>query len=216
MQTYSPLKVKIWGERACFTNAAYKVERVSYETMTPSAARNILQSIFWKPEFEWRIREIHVLKPIQYFALTRNEIKHPAIISTTMKWSQEGGGYFIDEHRTQRHILGLRDVSYVIYADIVLNPHADADVSKYRDQFRRAVSLGQCFSTPFLGLREFDAAYGDPDENDQPLDIDMDLGTMLFDLIYQEDRKGAKPSFFHAELKKGILTVPPILYGERD
>ena len=216
MQTYHPLCVKIWGERACFTNPSFKVERVSYEVPTPSAIRGILSSIFWKPEFSWRVRKIHVLKPIRYFALTRNEIKHPAVISTTMKWAKEGGNYYVEEHRTQRHILGLRDVAYVIYADIVLNDNVNADVAKYRNQFRRAVGLGRCFSTPCLGLREFDAAFGEPCEEDHPLDIDMDLGTMLFDLVYGVDRKSAKPSFFHAKLEKGILAIPPYLYGERN
>lgn len=214
MQIYPPLCVKIWGSKACFTNPAFKVERVSYEIITPSAARGVLTSIFWKPEFEWRIRKIYVLNPIKYFAITRNEVKHPAVISTTKKWAQEGGNYFIEDHRTQRHMLGLQDVSYIIFADIILQDHANADVSKYRDQFRRAVSSGQCFNTPCLGLREFDAFFGEPSADDRPITDSMDLGTMLFDLVY--NGKKAKPSFFHAELERGILTVPSYLYEEKD
>lgn len=216
MGIYNTLCVKIWGERACFTNPAFKVERVSYEVPTPSAARGILSSIFWKPEFEWRVREIHVLKPIKYFAITRNEIKHPIVVSTTKKWAQEGGrgNYFIEDHRTQRHMLGLQDVAYIISADIVLNPHASADIAKYRDQFRRAVSSGRCFQTPCLGLREFEASFGDPSADDVPLDINMDLGTMLYDFVYTGNK--AKPSFFHAKLERGVLTIPDYLGGTKD
>ncbi len=214
MEIYNPLCVKVWGERACFTNPAFKVERVSYEVPTPSAARGILSSIFWKPEFEWRVRKIYVLKPIKYFSITRNEVKHPIVISTTKKWAQEGGNYFIEEHRTQRHMLGLQDVAYVIFADIVLRDHANADIAKYRDQFRRAVSQGRCFQTPCLGLREFIASFGEPDINDKPIDLNMDLGTMLHDFIYIGNK--AKPIFFHAELEKGILTIPEYLWEDKD
>lgn len=214
METYNPLCVKVWGKRACFTNPAFKVERVSYEVPTPSAARGVLSSIFWKPEFEWRVRKIYVLKPIQYFSITRNEIKHPIVASTTMKWSKEGGNYFIEDHRTQRHMLGLQDVAYIISADIVPQPHANAGISKYRDQFRRAVSSGRCFQTPCLGLREFSASFGEPDESDKPLPIDMDLGTMLFDFTYIGNK--AKPSFFHAKLERGVLTVPDYLWEDKD
>ena len=214
MEIYNPLCVKVWGDRACFTNPAFKVERVSYELPTPSAAKGILSSIFWKPEFEWRVRKICVLKPIKYFAITRNEIKHPIVVSSTMKWSKEGGNYFIEDHRTQRHMLGLQDVAYIIFADIMLNPHASADIAKYRDQFRRAVSSGRCFQTPCLGLREFEASFGDPSVDDVPLDITMDLGTMLYDFVYTGNK--AKPSFFHAELEHGILTVPEYLWEDKD
>lgn len=216
MEIHNPLCVKVWGTRACFTNPAFKVERVSYEAPTPSAVRGILSSIFWKPEFEWRVRKIYVLRPIRYFTLTRNEIKHPIVVSTTKKWAQENGkgNYFIEDHRTQRHMLGLQDVAYIIFADIVLQPHANADISKYRDQFRRAVASGRCFQTPCLGLREFDASFGEPDESDKPLPIDMDLGTMLYDFTYTGNK--AKPSFFHAKLEHGVLTVPNYLGGTKD
>src|SRR5437660_3697097 len=131
-----------------------------------------------------------------------------------MKWSKEGGNYFIEEHRTQRHMLGLQDVSYIIFADIVLQGHADANIAKYRDQFRRAVASGRCFQTPCLGLREFTASFGEPGPDDVPIDVSMDLGTMLYDLVYNGNK--ATPSFFHAELKGGVLTVPDYLGEVKD
>jgi len=177
--------------------------------MTPSAARGILSSIFWKPQFSWCVREIHVLKAIRYFALTRNELKKRIVVSTTMKWATKGGGYFADDDRTQRHILGLRDVAYVIYADMCLNPSAEMGIPKYYAQFVRAIEKGHCFCTPYLGLREFDAFFGPANEDDRPLPISMDLGRMLFDYTFSPDGKSAYPYFFKAELENGVLRVPP-------
>src|SRR5262245_42567627 len=131
------LEVKVWGELACFTRPEMKSERVSYPVMTPSAARGVLEAIFWKPEFRWQVREICVLKDIRHFSILRNEVNNKAVVSTARKWANSGGGYFAEEDRAQRHTLALRDVAYLIRADVVLALHADADVAKYRDQFRR-------------------------------------------------------------------------------
>ena len=109
----------MWGAMACFTRPEAKVERVTYEVMTPSAARGILEAIYWKPEMRWQIREIRVLRPIRHISLLRNEVKSVAILSTARQWAQQGGGYCADEDRTQRHTLALRDVAYIIVADTV-------------------------------------------------------------------------------------------------
>ncbi|MEE9285748.1 MAG: type I-C CRISPR-associated protein Cas5c, partial [Dehalococcoidia bacterium] len=146
-----PLLVKLWGELACFTRPELKVERVSYPVMTPSAARGALEAIFWRPAFSWRIREIRVLRPPRFVSLVRNEVTHKASVA-----AMAGRPFYADEHRAQRHTLALRDVAYVIAADIVPKPLAGArDPSGFRDQFRRRVRRGQCFQTPYLGCREF-------------------------------------------------------------
>jgi len=207
-----PLEVKVWGEFACFTRPEMKVERVSYPVMTPSAARGVLEAIFWKPEFDWRIREIRVLKPIRHFSILRNEINSRQSHTTAMKWSESDGGYFADEDRAQRHTLALRDVCYVIRADMVLRGHADADVAKYRDQFRRRVERGQCLHRPALGCREFSAFFCAADGTETTIPVSDDLGLMLGDLRYRPDGRG-EPVFFNARLDNGILAVPESIYA---
>lgn len=206
---FSPLRIKVWGEQACFTRPEMKVERVSYPVMTPSAARGVLEAVFWKPEFRWQVQEIHVLKPIRYTSILRNEVKLRQNDATARSWQANGGGYDASADRAQRHTLGLRDVAYVIVAQIDLKPHADADPAKYRDQFRRRVRDGRCFATPFLGCREFSASFAEPDGNEQPIDLTEELGPMLLDLSYQPDKSGrGKPHFFDAHIEHGVLYVP--------
>jgi CRISPR-associated protein Cas5d len=206
-----PLQVKVWGPMACFTRSEQKVERVSYEVMTPSAARGILEAIFWKPEFIWHVRQIAVLNPIRHISLLRNEIKSRLVAKTVKQWAenQGRGGFRIEDDRTQRHTLALRDVSYLISADIRLARGVELDAAKYRDQFRRRVERGQCYSMPYLGCREFSASFAPPDGTEQPQDINIDLGLMLFDLNYRQDGTGrGTPRFFPAILEHGVLSVP--------
>jgi CRISPR-associated protein Cas5d len=217
MPNHPPLEVKVWGENACFTRPEMKVERVSYPVMTPSAARGVLEAIFWKPECLWQVREIWVLNPIRHFSMVRNEVNSRATEKSATTWAKEGGGYFAEEDRAQRHTLGLRDVAYLIRADIMLTARATEDVAKYRDQFRRRVDRGQCFHRPYLGCREFSAHFGPPDGSETPLDLSDDLGRMLFDLDYDADGSGrGKPRFFSAVLDQGVLRVPPELYRQGD
>ena len=215
MNDYTPVRVKVWGDFACFTRPEMKVERVTYDVMTPSAARGILEAIFWKPEFEWRIQRIHVLKPIRRISIRRNEVKSKASESAAKKWAQRGGGYFTDADRTQRHTLALRDVAYLIDADVHLRTHTgDAHPAKYRDQFRRRVARGQCFHHPYLGCREFAATFGEPDGSEQAIDRSEDLGRMLFDLQYSGEDGRNRPLFFHARLENGVLHIPQNLYDQ--
>lgn len=210
-----PLEVKVWGDFACFTRPEMKAERVSYPVMTPSAARGVLEAIFWKPEFSWKVREIWVLNPIRNFSILRNEVNQKAVVSTARKWAKSGGGYFAEEDRAQRHTLALRDVAYLIRADAVPKPHTTDDVAKFRDQFRRRVSKGKCYYTPYLGCREFSGSFTEPEGTEKPLDLDDDLGMMLFDLRYEAGKTGRGiPVFFHSHLSKGVLHVPPELYRE--
>jgi CRISPR-associated protein Cas5d len=224
--------VKVWGERACFTRPEMKVERASYPVMTPSAARGVLEAIFWKPEFSWRVREIAVLKPIRHFSIVRNEVNSTASDRSARSGAEEGGGYQADLDRAQRHTLGLRDVAYVVRADVVLRRHATEDVAKYRDQFRRRVERGQCYHRPYLGCREFTADFGPPDGSEFPIDLSDVLGRMLFDQAfepapdgpagwYAQDGQGrrvvrgtVRPRFFSAQLDRGVLKVPPALYEQ--
>lgn len=206
----TPLQVKVWGEWACYTRPEMKVERVSYPVMTPSAARGLLEAIFWKPEFHWQVEAITVLKPISYASILRNEINTRQSDRSARAWRETGEGYDSAADRTQRHTLALRDVAYIITAQMILRPHAGADPAKYRDQFRRRVREGRCFATPFLGCREFSAAFAEPQGDERPIDVSDDIGPMLLDLTYAPDRSGrGTPLFFNARLERGVLRVPP-------
>jgi len=226
MQKEPPLEVKVWGEFACFTRPEMKAERVSYPVMTPSAARGVLEAIFWKPEIFWRVREIHVLKQIRHYSILRNEVNNKAVVSSTKGWMKNGGGYFAEDDRAQRHTLALRDVAYIIKADVSVKSYSRNNEAAYRDQFNRRVISGKCYHMPYLGCREFTAFFGEPDGNDKTIDLTDDLGLMLFDQIITEDPKGkvlykhhdskgheikkgnAVPKFFAARLEHGVLKVP--------
>jgi CRISPR-associated protein Cas5d len=218
------LIVKFWGEFACFTRPEFGAERVSYPVMTPSAARGALEAIFWKPEFVWKIHEIQVLNPIQHFSMVRNEMNSWQSASSAKSSDYR---YFADEDRAQRHTLGLRDVAYVIKADVALKSHANADAAKYRDQFRRRVKKGQCHHQPYLGTREFSAFFSEPEAEDRPIHHSDELGLMLLDMDFIADSEGstmeyfthdetgakvtkgrAQPKFFRARLENGVLRVP--------
>ena len=206
-----PLEVKLWGDYACFTRPEMKVERVTYPIMTPSAARGALEAIFWKPQVAWRVEEIHVLKPIDYASILRNEINDRQSERSARGWARNGGGYDAADRRSraQRHTLALRDVAYVVRAQLVLQEGIADDIAKYRDQFRRRVARGQCFATPYLGCREFSASFGEPGPGDAPIERTEDLGLMLLDIDYRPDGSGrGTPRFFDASLDRGVLRVP--------
>jgi CRISPR-associated protein Cas5d len=191
------LAVRVWGDYACWTRPEMKVERVTYPVMTPTGARGVLEAIFWKPEFSWRVHEIDVLKPVQYFSLTRNEVAQRA--SPTVR------SIDITQARTQRHAVVLRDVAYVISAEILLRPHATDDVAKYRDQFRRRVERGACAHRPYLGTREFPAFFGPPTPGEHPAAGDLHIGPMIADIDYVG---GAGSSMFEAEMVDGRVHFP--------
>jgi CRISPR-associated protein Cas5d len=224
------ISVKVWSEWACFTRPENKVERVSYDIITPSAARGVLESIFWKPEMRFLIREIWVLNPIRRASLVRNEVQGVAVPKTAKDWAQKGGGFNAEDSRTQRHTLLLRDVAYIIKADIRLEAHATDPIQKYLEIFERRVQKGQAYRMPYLGTREFSAFFAAPDGTETPIDESNELGRMLFDLEYVPQKKGgvtfrqhdkegvrwvdgvAKPKFFRASLQNGVLHVPAHLY----
>ncbi len=204
-----PLAVKVWAPYACFTRPEMKVERVTYPVMTPSAARGVLTAIFWKPEFLWYVQEIWVLKPIRHISLVRNEVNKVLPVREALKPDY---AYYADQDRAQRHTLALRDVAYLIQAQIRVVEGAEKNEYAYRDQFRRRVERGQCYWRPYLGCREFSAQFSLPDGNEQPIDLTDDLGRMFFDMRYNVKGKPVEPLFFHAYLERGILKVPQHLY----
>lgn len=224
MSQTNQISLKIWGDYACFSRPEFKVERVSYPVMTPSAARGVLEAVFWKPEFRYQIREIGVLKLGSQTTILRNELSDV----------QGRNPIQIGDKRQQRFSLVLKDVAYLIRADIVLRPHVqDSAVHKYHDQFQRAAKRGQCHHTPYLGTREFAACFALPDGDERVHSLDMDLGSMLFDIAFVEDpgrpelqfvRRGpsgpqvvwgyAQAIFFRARLERGWMTVPKDKYVE--
>ena len=231
MPAPNTVSVKVWADLACFTRPENKVERVSYDVMTPSAARGVLEGILWKPEMRYCIREIWVLNPIRRFSIVRNEVQSVTVPKTVRKWASEGGNFQADENRTQRHSLVLRDVAYIIKAEIELMPRASDPLQKYLEMFTRRVEKGQAHRMPYLGNREFSAFFAPPDGTEQAIPEDNELGRMLFDLDFEAQKKGgvtfkqhtangsawvdgvAKPRFFRAKLEQGILHVPPELYA---
>lgn len=191
MSDHTPLRVKVWGDWACFTRPEMKVERVSYDVMTPSAARGVLEAIFWRPAIQWRVQRIHVLKPIRRQSILRTEVKSKASPRSAKSWADGGGRYLANDDHTQRHTLALRDVAYLIEADVDLVRYGKNEhPAKYRDQFRRRVARGQCFHRPYLGCREFPAQFAEPDGTEPPIDRTEDLGRMLFDVRYEDDTSG--------------------------
>lgn len=203
-----PLSVRVAGALACFTRPEFKVERVSYPLMTPSAARGVLEAIFWKPQFTWRVREIRILEPIRYVSILRNEVNGVASPDAAATWARSGGGYAAGADRAQRHTLALRDVGYVIVADVDWRPGVDENPAKYRDQFRRRVASGRCFQMPYLGCREFVAQFEEP-RGEQAIEMTDDLGPMLLGIDYADDRSGrGSPRFFPARVERGVLYVP--------
>jgi len=208
------VSLKVWGQYACFTRPEMKVERVSYPVCTPTAARGILESVYWKPEFHWDVMEIWVLNPINYFSILRNEIKSRQSFTQAQKWAMTGGGFSARDDRTQRLTRGLKDVAYVIKAVPVVRKDININVGFYRGEFCMRARKGGYFSTPYLGCREFPANFAMADGTERPHPIDEDIGSMLLQLNYAPDNTGiATPSFFDAKLRGGILYIPEQING---
>lgn len=217
------------GDYACFTRPEMKVERVSYDVMTPSAARAIFSAIFWKPAIKWNVKKIEVLKPVKWISVRRNEVgavagKNPIVI---------------EDARQQRAGLFLRDVHYRIYAEMEFIPvkdrakttretpdvlveneereliRKDENPGKYHAMFERRAKKGQCFNQPYLGCREFSCNFKFIAESDlereisenPPAEWTADLGFMLYDMDFS-DPNDIKPAFFRAQIKNGVLEIP--------
>jgi CRISPR-associated protein Cas5d len=216
--------LEVWGGYACFTRPEMKVERVSYDVMTPSSARSIFDAILWKPAIKWHVTKIEVLNKIKWVSVRRNEVGAVA--------SDRNEGIFIEDARQQRAGLFLKDVHYRIHAYFEFIPpdkrkqtenkygplwadieeeqtvtRADETEAKYAAMFERRAKKGQCFHRPYLGCREFACDFrliGQDDDSVKPIEKSDELGWMLYDIDYS-DPQNPKPEFFRAELKNGVL-----------
>lgn len=214
--------LEVWGDMACFTRPELKVERVSYDVITPSAARAIFEAIFWKPAIHWQITKIEVLNPITWTSVRRNEVG--AVAGKTP--------IYIEDKRQQKNSLLLKDVRYRIWAKMEYRsvakrmaegdlfthePGNDENPMKYYQMFERRASKGQCFNQPYLGTREFSAAFRLVDTVSETLTPalspeqggDRDLGIMLYDMDFT-DKNDIQAMFYRAEMKHGVIIVPPL------
>ena len=214
--------LEVWGDMACFTRPELKVERVSYDVITPSAARAIFEAIFWKPAIHWQITKIEILNPITWTSVRRNEVG--AVAGKTP--------IYIEDKRQQKNSLLLKDVRYRIWAKMEYRsvakrmaeddlfthkPGNDENPMKYYQMFERRASKGQCFNQPYLGTREFSAAFRLVDTVSETLTPalspeqggDRDLGIMLYDMDYT-DKNDIQAMFYRAEMKHGVIIVPPL------
>lgn len=220
--------IEVWGDYACFTRPEMKVERVSYDVITPSAARAVFEAIFWKPAIQWNVTKIEVLEPIKWMSVRRNEVG--AIMS------ERSPHLFIEDNRQQRAGLFLRNVRYRLYAeldyinpnnrklhklatsDVLIDPEEkqliskDENPGKYNAMFERRVRKGQCFNQPYLGCREFSAHFRwveNPEmEVQKPIPDSSELGFMLYDMDFTNE-KDPQAMFFKAKMNNGVIIVPP-------
>jgi len=227
------IDIRVWGEYACFTRPEFKAERVSYPVITPSAARGVLEAIYWKPQIRYRIRQIGVLRLGSQMALMRNEISSR---------QSDGDGICVEDMRQQRTSLILRDVAYRIQAWIELTGTGDANIGKHLDTFKRRLERGGCHQRPCLGCREFAAHFAEAcDPADAPdASLRIPVGRMLFDTAYVVDAQAyatrkddrlefwrhdaggvrrkalgyAERVFFDASVDKGWMRVPESKYAE--
>ena len=208
--------LEVWGDWACFTRPELKVERVSYDVITPSAARAIFEAILFKRyAMRWQVTKIEVLRPIKWATIRRNEVGAVASKSPII----------IEDKRQQKNTLLLLDVRYRIYAKLVFipvkdrpkeafakhQPSADENPMKYYQMFERRASQGQCFTQPYLGCREFSAKWKyieSTDNLDYPLAEDRDFGIMLYDMDFEENPQKPNAMFYRAQMKKGVIVVP--------
>ena len=216
--------LEVWGDHACFTRPELKVERVSYDVITPSAARAIFEAILFKKyAMRWQVTKIEVLNPIKWTSVRRNEVGATANVKST--------GIYIEDKRQQKNSLLLKDVKYRIWAKLVFipvserpkeafakhKPGADENPMKYYQMFERRAEQGQCFTQPYLGTREFSASFRllNPDKDELCPALlaeqggNRNLGIMLYDMDFSNP-KDIQAMFYRAEMKEGVIIVPPI------
>ncbi len=213
--------IEVWGNNACFTRPELKVERVSYDVITPSAARAIFEAIFWKPAIRWETTKIEVLNPIKWMTIRRNEVGKTASVRPG-----KTNSIYIEDKRQQRSTLFLKDVRYRIWAKLIYIPpklrkynskvsYFNENPKKYQEMFERRASKGQCFTQPYLGTREFSAYFTlvDVDAAEEtrkkPIPEDRDLGIMLYDMDFVSNPNDPKPMFYHPIMQQGVIEVPP-------
>ena len=200
------VQIEVWGDYACFSRPESKVERLTYPVMTPSAARGILSAIYSKPpEFYWQVKKIEVLSPIRYRSFKRNEVINSKI-------GKKPKPMLVEDDRTQRQTVVLKDVRYRITAEIIPQPRFNGNTMQLYEQMQRRIKSGKCFFQPSLGMREFVCYFSEPSDA-QPIPDTLDLGIMLYDVFdlhkYKVTPK-AEPfvTVFMARLENGVLHVP--------
>lgn len=212
--------LEVWGDMACFTRPEFKVERVSYDVITPSAARAIFEAILFKKyAMRWQVTKIEVLNPIKWVSIKRNEVGAVA--------SKKAESIFIEDKRQQKNTLALRDVRYRLWAKLVYipvkdrpkeafakhQPGDDENPMKYCQMFERRASHGQCFTQPYLGTRECAALWRLVDtthENLTPtLNESRDLGIMLYDMDFESNPRNPEAMFYRPQMHEGVIIVPP-------
>ncbi len=213
------ITLRVWGNYACFTRPEMKVERVSYDVITPSSARSIVESIHWKPAIRWLVDEIYVIKPIRFQTILRNEVKS-VISDKSIKdliKNRRISSYNVNEDRQQRNSMILVDVEYVIKAHFEMTKYAGEsdDEKKHYNIFLRRARNGECLTQPYLGCREFSCNFELlEDEEFIPLNESKDLGWMLYDIDFVKDDSSYKkvinynPKFFRAEMVNGKINIP--------
>lgn len=231
------VKLLVWGDYASFNRPEMKVERVTYDVITPSAARGILEAIYWKPEMTWVVDRLHVLAPFQFTSVRRNEVKGvipvKGDVARAIKGERVALGVDVAEERQQRAATVLREVCYGIEAHVEVRTHnggEDKPEAKHLDQFRRRAEKGQFFHQPYLGTREFPAHFRPVEEFPacpEELAGVRNLGLVLHDIEFQPDEKGsvieahegkrltAIPRFFNAVMHNGVIEVPPMTAARR-
>lgn len=215
------VKLKVWGGYACFTRPEMKAERVSYDVMTPSAARGILEAIYWKPAIRWIVDKIHVLNPIKFDNVRRNEVGVEGnagtkiLTSKVVRAMQDGSTaveIFIEDVRQQRAAMVLRDVAYVIEAHFEFAGTDDNNEGKHLDMFNRRAEKGQCFHRPYFGCREFPVNFElvKGEIPNSQVQGEVDLGWMLQDIDFKNNMEA---KFFRAKMINGVVEVPPFKEG---
>ncbi len=206
--------LEVTGDYACFTRPEMKVERVSYDVITPSAARAIFEAILWKPAIEWHIHKIEILKPVSWVNIRRNEVGS-VLPAGNIKKAMNGGvlpALYIEDARQQRAGLFLKDVAYRLHGSFSLTAKAGVsdNAGKFAEMFKRRAKKGQCFNQPYLGCREFSCDFHlvEDIENETPaIEENRQLGWMLYDMDYQQANE-PMPLFFNAVMNNGVIEVP--------
>lgn len=218
--------LEVWGPMACFTRPELKVERVSYDVITPSAARAIFEAIFWKPAIHWQVTKIEVLNPIKWTSVRRNEVGATASKNPIYIDEVDNKGKL--KNRQQKNTLCLKNVRYRIWAKLEFIPmykrkeeqlslfdetaHPDENPAKYNAMFERRASKGQCFNQPYLGTREcscfFRLVNPKAEKMDAPIIETRDLGIMLYDMDFEKNLKNPPAMFYRAQMNNGIINVP--------
>ena len=206
--------LEVRGDYACFTRPEMKVERVSYDVITPSAARAIFEAILWKPAIRWQVRRIEVLKPVRWISVRRNEVGSKVSTHKAIAAMNSGSGtlgLYVEDDRQQRAGLFLRDVAYRLYAGFQVVAAGEHDnAAKFTEIFERRAEKGQCVNQPYLGCREFAARFrlvADSTKETLPApEVDGDLGWMLYDMDFT-DPVDPYPLFFRARVDRGVMDL---------